>query len=663
MTKLPATARDLGENDALRALLRDLEALEQTITAEAVFEMLVRSNLELADVDAFAIPKPDGYSRRRVVRSETYEVLVMTWLPGQGSGAHDHAGSVSVFKVLCGTARETHYALAADGLVDPTAKRALTAGDVGIDADALIHGVYNDASSQEPLVSIHIYVPPIAELRKFTARSPGTQPAAAVSRRRMPEAPVVAIVGGGFSGAMVAAQLLRTQAASAAPLHLVVVDRQTSIAEGAAYRTPDSRHLLNVPVSGMSAWPDDPDHLLRWARQRDAAVGPYTFLQRHVYGEYLRTIFFEAIAATGAATTVELRRAEARHVERTPRGWRVHCGDGAAFAADVLVLATGHRPPTDPLKDRWVGSRARYIEDPWSSLALTAIDPHESVCLLGTGLTAMDVVQCLFGSGPRSAVVTAISRRGLKPAAHADTALTAVDSLAWLEPLLQAGRGATIRALCRSLRAVILTEGAAGTDWREVVDGLRLHLTQVWQALSVAERARFLRHARPFWEIARHRMAPVVARQVEAATAAGAFSVLAARVLAARATVDGVSLTLRRRGAAAPETLQFDWIINCTGPGSGADIDLPPLIGELIGAGLLSTDSLGLGVHCDADGRALSDARASHDLFVIGSLRKADVWESTAVPELRVQAAQTARAILARLDARAAEPARLAAHG
>jgi uncharacterized NAD(P)/FAD-binding protein YdhS len=447
---------------------------------------------------------------------------------------------------------------------------------------------------------------------------------------------------------MVAAQLLRKAAHCGARLHIVIVDRQTSIGEGAAYRTPDSGHLLNVPASGMSVWPDRPNDLLEWARKRDSSVGPYTFLQRHAYGEYLRATFFEAVEQAGARSSVEIRRDEADVVERRVDGWRVRCGDGQPIEAQVVVLATGHRPPSDPLKQRWSGSRSRYIEDAWSSLALTAIEPHESVCLLGTGLTAMDVLQCLVRRG-RIAAVVGLSRRGLVPAAHAEAMLPRVDSLSWLESLLRPGSGITTRAVTRRIREAVRAAESNGMDWRQVIDGLRSRVSEVWQALPHHERQRFLRHARAFWEVTRHRMAPTVAGDVREAIDAGIFRTAAARVLAARGSSEGVTLTVCRRGESKVEALDFDWIVNCTGPGSGHGVGLPPVIAGLIDAGCLEGDPLGLGVRSDPDGRALVEGQVIEDLIVIGSLRKADTWESTAVPELRVQAAQAANAIICRI--------------
>jgi predicted metal-dependent enzyme (double-stranded beta helix superfamily) len=153
----------------LQAIVRELEALGGAITGDQALAILARNALTLRDVEGFVVPKPDGYSRQHVARTQAFELLVLTWLPGQGSGAHDHAGSVSAFKILQGTAEETRFAQAADTLVDPVGMSELRTGDVGIDPGDVIHAVRNGRN--EVLVSVHVHAPPIRELRRFTQRS------------------------------------------------------------------------------------------------------------------------------------------------------------------------------------------------------------------------------------------------------------------------------------------------------------------------------------------------------------------------------------------------------------------------------------------------------------------------------------------------------------
>src|SRR5688572_22219934 len=105
----------------------------------------------------------------------------------------------------------------------------------------------------------------------------------------------VTIVGGGYSGTILAAELARRGVSS------VVVERRGRVARGAAYSTDAPAHLLNVPAHNMSAFADDPDHFL----QRFEALGgePGGFAERRFYGAYLDGIFEEALE-TGLTTAV-----------------------------------------------------------------------------------------------------------------------------------------------------------------------------------------------------------------------------------------------------------------------------------------------------------------------------------------------------------------------
>jgi uncharacterized NAD(P)/FAD-binding protein YdhS len=646
-TAFPPGGNDSQPSEAVADIVARLRKFEGQLSAERIVEVLSRSSVTVDDVAPFVAPTRNGYGRRCIVRTEKFEVLVMTWLPGQRTGPHDHAGAISVFKILAGQAHETRFVQRVDSLVEPLVEQDLRTGEVGSDAGELIHDVRNDAKNDDLLVSLHIYSPPLPELRRFSSvRASGVVPRP-FGAAPAPTARTVAIVGGGYSGAMVVAQLARRRAADGQPLHILWFDRQTSIAEGAAYRTPDASHLLNVPASNMSAWPDRPDSLIDWCLRRGATTNPYSFLDRRTYGEYLRETLFDALADSAAGLSVEFHRGEIDSIERrTEAGWRLRRSDGALFEAELVVLATGHRPPDDPLADDWSGASARYVRDPWAALALASIAPEESVCLLGTGLTAIDVLQSLSRTA-RIGPILALSRRGLLPATHAPVPMDPIDPQSWLEPLLARGN-VRLRALTGAIREQVRHAVAQGLDWRQVVDGLRPHTARIWRALSAVERRRFLHHLRAFWEVARHRMAPAAANNVGSLAQSGRLRKISARALSGRGDEDGVTLSVCRRGAAASEELRFDWVINCTGPGAGSRLGLPSVITRLIEAHHLEADPLHLGVRTTGDGVPLVKGEPIRDLIIVGTLRKPDLWESTAVPELREQAQAAAQRILLR---------------
>jgi uncharacterized NAD(P)/FAD-binding protein YdhS len=165
--------------------------------------------------------------------------------------------------------------------------------------------------------------------------------------------------------------------------------------------------------------------------------------------------------------------------------------------------------------------------------------------------------------------------------------------------------------------------------------------------MSVAERQRFLSQVRPFWEVHRHRMALPIAQRFRTLLERGAVRLVAGRVESARAEGERVRLVLRERLKDRPVPLDAAWVVNCTGPMPSNSVESNPVIGSLIVQGLLRPDELSLGIETTGDGNAVDDnGETVSDLFVVGTLRKPASWESTAVPELRQQAAAVAERVL-----------------
>jgi uncharacterized NAD(P)/FAD-binding protein YdhS len=375
-------------------------------------------------------------------------------------------------------------------------------------------------------------------------------------------------------------------------------------------------------------------------------VRPADFLPRPWYGEYVReALLREADEAGASELTVVFD--EARRVARHPSGgWMVHLARERSLRAEAVILTVGHRPPSDPLGGQWAGPRTRYIPDPWRPFALNVVRPDEPVVVLGSGLTAVDAVLSL-GRQPRAAPITLVSRNGLLPHAHAPAPVAPADLAALVADLLAAPGGVRARDLLRQLRREARALARAGGDWRAVVDGLRSHTALLWRSLSPAERRRFLARLRPFWEVHRHRMAVAVAERFRGLLGRGEVRLVAGRVESARAEGDVVRLAVRPRGAGRPAELAAAWVINCTGPLPSNSAESNPVIGSLLVSGLLRPDELSLGVETTDGGTAVAaDGSEVADLFVVGTLRKSADWESTAVPELRQQAAAAAAGVL-----------------
>ncbi len=450
------------------------------------------------------------------------------------------------------------------------------------------------------------------------------------------------IIGAGFCGTMTAVHLLNGLAARRERGEILLFERSAYFTAGLAYGTRCESHVLNVPAGRMSALPDDSDHFLRWMRQTDPKIGGGSFVPRQWYGRYLADTLTQAQARAHGVVTLERVPRAVYALEELDSGVRLILDDLSERRASHVVLAIGNFPPSDPPLDEPAFYQSpHYMRDPWSPAALD-LGPEDRVLLLGTGLTMIDVALALHERGHQGAI-TAISRRGLLPQPHRVS----------IRPPAHYPRPAdldrwprTARGLVRALRREVRSAERRGVNWREVVTALRADTPALWQSLPVVERRRFLRHVRPFWETHRHRAAPEAAAGVAELIARGALTVLAARATAYHETPAGIAAQLRLRGG-AEQTLVVDRVINCTGPDTDLTRVAEPLIQALYKSRLIRPDALGLGLDTTPEGALLSaTGRASARLSLLGPLRKGQLWENTAVPELRVEAARLAQHLL-----------------
>lgn len=461
----------------------------------------------------------------------------------------------------------------------------------------------------------------------------------------MPAEPTttIAIIGGGVSGCLVAVQLLRE---ARAPLRILLFERMTDVGRGVAYGTENREHLLNVPAGRMSALADDAGHFHRWVVARSgepgfpAAVAAGDFLPRWIFGEYVRALLAEARAGAAAGVAIGEIKGDVVDIETETGEVRLRCGDGRSFGASRVVLALGNLPGEYPIRRPLpVYHSQRYVHVPWRPGALAGIPPDADVLIVGAGLTSVDMVLQLQEAGHQG-TVHALSRRGLRPQVH-ELHAPYPDFFATEPP------PATVLKLWRRVRAEVRRAGRSGLDWRPVLDALRPQTPAIWAALSWEERARFMRHVRPFWDVHRHRLAPTVAKKIEIRRAAGKLRYYAGRLESLVENATGVEARFRERGTTRKHVLQVAKVINCTGPRSDYSKYQHPLLVNLLARGLIDHDPLALGLNALPDGTVLGYRSGPVGwLFTLGAPLKGVLWECSAVPEIRAQARLLARRLL-----------------
>jgi uncharacterized NAD(P)/FAD-binding protein YdhS len=474
---------------------------------------------------------------------------------------------------------------------------------------------------------------------------------------------VIGIVGGGLSGALVAIQLLRK---ATAPLRVVLIEPRAEVGRGIAYSTSSPSHLLNVRAGNMSIFPDEPQDFLNYLRSAETRdYSGRDFVPRERFGAYVGERLRRARRVAARGVSFEHITDRAGRIDRVNGGGlRVVLEGGSELAADAVVLAVGNNPPATPFE----ASAGAEVVSGWSTAAFEGLGKDEPVLVVGSGLTAVDSVLELDDRGHRGAIHV-ISRHGRWPLVHGSPPPLSgpPSSLSGQPPPLSGspaplggppppvsgpplvfGPGDSVLTILRTLRAGARQAGIAEDSWQLAFDQIRPHINSIWRRLPAIERRRFLRHARGLWEIHRHRMPPEAAARIAALSQSGQLVTQPGRVLGATRMSDGLTnvaiATSNRKDIAR---LAVRRVIICTGPDLDFRRGAPPVIRELIDDNLAQLDSSNLGLSVSESYALLEEnGRPSSSLFALGPVIKGSLWETTALPEIRVQARDLAEHLL-----------------
>ncbi|MGI2034705.1 FAD/NAD(P)-binding protein [Rhizobium panacihumi] len=439
----------------------------------------------------------------------------------------------------------------------------------------------------------------------------------------------VVVVGSGFSAIAVTINLLRAMPAGSS---IAVVGDDAGFGRGTAYRTEFHLHRLNVPAARMSVFCDEPDDFRQWLAAHGRAADAQVFASRGDYGLYLRDRFAALLRERRQDVRLDFVRAKATQcLRRDDGGYSFQLANGTHLDASTVVLCLGLGNADLPVSHQNPGGD-QVVGNPWRLSWLSHVEPDEEICILGSGLTMIDQVLALREHGHKGRIHV-LSRRGLVPLPHATGGLTVAP------PQLPTGRA--VSAILHDLREQV----RAGVDWRAVMDGLRPQTQALWQSLSQDQRSRFLRHALPWWNVHRHRLAPPVRQRFEALRQAGIVTIHAGYLQTMKPVGERMSLHFRRRGSEEMRVLSVDRVVNCTGM-ERAGLKHSPLLLSMQEGGLLQPDPLGLGIVVDTVSQVCNGRGAAQKgLYAVGALTAGQFWEITAVPDIRVQANAVAERI------------------
>ena len=346
----------------------------------------------------------------------------------------------------------------------------------------------------------------------------------------------IGVIGGGFTGAASAIGCLTRLPE---PFRLVLIEPSPALGRGVAYGSHHPLHLLNVRTRDLSIRVGQPGDFLNWAfRQLDQGENhaglhdalAHTFLPRQLFGEYVRQRLFETVEQRpDVEFSVVPRAARALRVERGR--YAISCDGDETVLCDAVVLATayGVQPAS-----------AGGALAPFDALPAERVARAKSIVLVGSGLTMVDVLLGARRDGFQG-VATIVSRRGQLPRAHAPKGVVPLP--------IALPRSKRVSMLEASLRIACEMAEEGGAPWQAVINGLRPSLQDIWQALPVAEQARFLRHLRPVFDAHRHRLPIEVHARLMAELDRGRAVLVRGSASGVERNGDGFKLEILRRGA------------------------------------------------------------------------------------------------------------------
>lgn len=463
----------------------------------------------------------------------------------------------------------------------------------------------------------------------------------------------IAIIGGGFSGTMLAVHLMNQ---NKIPLHIIMINSGYPLSKGVAYSSYSHKHLLNVAAKNMSAFPDNPQHFMQWIKKHenygvlDAVTLPDMYLPRNVYGYYLKDIFDSTIRKKPESVEISFVHDEAVDAEMTNGKATVYFSFSPPVTVDKVVIASGNETPDRPNIENMAFYQSKnYFGNPWQHESVNHLPPEDDVLIIGNGLTMVDVVIGLREKKHKGKIYS-LSPNGFKILPHRPV-VPYRDLMDELQPPYD------LLKLVKLFRKHVKILRSQNLSAETLVDSMRPLTQTIWQSWTFREKKRFMYHMRHLWGVARHRLPMPIHQQIQQYILDHSLEIVAGRILNITEDENGIDVLFRRKNTRKPDGFTVKRVINCTGPKSDISKVDKPLFRNLISRNIICPDEMKLGINALPDGTIINaDGRQSTGFYSIGSLLKGILWESTAVPELRVQAKQLSEKLISVFAGKLDEP-------
>ncbi|NCA20418.1 MAG: hypothetical protein EBS86_04695 [Crocinitomicaceae bacterium] len=450
----------------------------------------------------------------------------------------------------------------------------------------------------------------------------------------------IAIIGGGFSGTILTRHLIELNES----ICITVFNYNNKLSKGVAYDCNQKSSLLNVPAGKISAFSYDVNHFLKWCLKKETYKNDNpeliagAFLPRQLYGEYLNEIWGETVKIAKEKTiSLQVLDEKVNHLALEKN--RIHLQtENSTYHFDKCVIATGNELPGKPknIESEFLKSD-RYFNNPWN-VDYHKIDKSLPILIIGNGLTMVDIVLNLRDNKLYQKIIS-ISPNGFNILPHRNFGFTYNGALANVKfPI-------TLLELITLFNREMKNLKKVGVSPDPIIDALRPNTQKIWQQFTAEEKAKFMSRVRHLWGVARHRIPFVSYDSIMKEQVSQQLNILAGKITSVQENNDGIEVKIWDKRSKREISVIVGAIVNCTGPETNITKSNNVLLNQLYAEGIIDQDPLflGININCNNFKTLQKNGAENQNIYAIGSLLKGELWETTAVSDLRVQAKELAQ--------------------
>jgi len=460
----------------------------------------------------------------------------------------------------------------------------------------------------------------------------------------------IAIIGAGFSGTMTAVQLikkLKTQC------QIVLFDNQENFNKGIAYNPYSSRHILNVIASKMSAFPDEPNHFVEWLmhqenfKNEDKQLIANSFLPRKLYGEYLSSIWLETLdLATKKKININPIHNQIEDLNIIENQIILELNNQKQFVTDICVIATGNFLPKNPtILNMAFYESSKYFQNPWSDKTVQNLNADLPTLIIGNGLTMVDTVLSITEKGYKGKIYS-ISPNGFNILPHRH------NGMIYSEIIPEISNQKKLNEIFKTIKKHVQNVRKYGVSAEPIIDSLRPFTQSIWKSFSPDEKAQFMTRFRHLWGVARHRIPTKSHDILQQLRIEGNLKIISGTLINLCDNGEYITVDYFNKKNKSLESIGVSRIINCTGPDSNIANLRFSFLKKCLDKNYLQQDDLKLGIRTNTTTfQIIQKNGIPHtNLFTLGSNLRGELWESTAVNEIRIQADQLSNQLINLLE-------------